>query len=57
MNMLDLWARTVTERTAIEEFLDFLQVEGHQPPRFHSGKEAALDKFFGIDRRAREASC
>lgn len=50
-SMLDLWADIVEDRRMVEDFLDWLVEAGHEPPRFHSGREAALDAFFGIDRR------
>lgn len=52
--MLDRWAETLDERTAIESSLETLYTSGHEPPRFHSGREAALDAYFGIDRKQLE---
>lgn len=54
-NMLDRWAESVDERTKLEDFLDWLPNAGHTAPRFHSGREAALDAYFGIDRTQLEA--
>lgn len=48
--MLDLWATSLDARTAIEDFIDWLISAGHTQPRFHSGQEAALDAYFGINR-------
>lgn len=53
--MLDRWAEIVEERSAIEEFLNWLPGAGHESPGFHSGKQAALDVYFGIDRARLEA--
>lgn len=50
MNMLEHWAEVLDDRERLEVFLDWLVGAGHIPPRFHSGQEAALDSFFGIDR-------
>lgn len=52
--MVEKWAAAKNEREAIEDFLGGLSVNGHQPPLFHSGREAALDAYFGIDRNQLE---
>lgn len=50
MPMLEKWAEKLEERDLLDYFLDWLVAHGHQPPWFHSGREAALDAFFEIDR-------
>lgn len=48
--MLERYASERHNRGMIEDFLDGLVSAGHIQPVFHSGREAALDKFFAIDR-------
>lgn len=53
--VLDKWAEQATERSAIEEFLDWLPANGGQV-RYAYARSEILDKFFGIDPWALEAA-
>jgi hypothetical protein len=56
LKAIEAWDSSVEARATIGDFLDWMTTdeEGHAL-RFAGGREAALDRYFGIDRQQLEA--